>query len=250
MIRLAHMGDVHQIAALIQNSFDADLRPYMVYAQHGAAAFLAGYIRYSRLSDRLLIVAEDEAGAVGGFAEFRLAAVPAPAHLAYICVHPSMQGRGCAKAMIRHFTAQTGVQNLDLYVFASNLSALALYRTLGFEVLGETGWFTRPVPAAVSGEPIFVSNLPTAVATFDHFGFCELQIAGTTGGEKVGRIGASVLRCASVRTFTHDNLLARLADSFSDVREALLIAPDDPGIGQLVNRSIRMGGTIRIPERH
>lgn len=243
MIRTAELRDLKDVADLIRSSFDQEFQPYMVYAQHGAAAFLGYYLRNPRLSaDRVMLVAQDDSGVALGFAEFRLSA-SAPAHLSYICVHPKARGRGLARELIRAFVERSGFRDIDLYVFERNVSALALYRSLGMEAVGQVCWFVRKLPAASEGRSV-IRNLPTALAAFDRFGFCELHVSTAAGIAKVGRIGTKVLRCSDWANFCDEDLLGGLAGAFPETGEALLIAPKHPGAGHVINRSVHMSGRL------
>lgn len=252
VIREAEIGDLEQVGRLIRQSFDPMLRPYMVYAQHGAPDFLAAYIQYPSLaSDRTLLVAPGDLGGIVGFAEFRHVAAR-PAHLSYICVDPTMRGRGLAEALIRHFVAHTpDVREIDLHVFAENTPAIALYRKLGLTEAGGTSWYARRLPPAaeVVAGGLSVSNLPMAMAGFERFGFCEFQMDWGGCGIRLGRIGPTVLRCFDAASFTEIEFLAHLAAVVPDAREALLIAQHHPGVGRCVSRSIRMIGTISSIDR-
>lgn len=238
MIRPARPSDIPQIAALLQETLNPVLACYLTYSQHGIGAFLATYVEQADLvSDRMLLVAA-QGSRVNGFAEFRLSGAD-NAHLSYICVHPDARGKGLASTLVRH-PATLGARQIDLFVFADNAPALALYAKLGFAQDSEMGWFVRALPPADGSGTLIVRNLPVATASFDRFGFCEMQ-AGFGGRDiRVGRIGDSVLRCFSQKDFADDALLARLAAAFPSAREALFIGAVEPGAQRPAHLSLNL----------
>jgi len=71
-------------------------------------------------------------------------------HLARIIVAPGARGRGCGRTICRHLICRAqsmGTRLLTLNVYQDNLTALELYRDLGFEPGPPPG--TTPLPAEV-----------------------------------------------------------------------------------------------------
>jgi ribosomal-protein-alanine N-acetyltransferase len=61
------------------------------------------------------------------------------AHILNICVHPDLQGKGLGRRLIRRLLTlarKHGADTVFLEVRASNLPAIALYSSLGFNELG------------------------------------------------------------------------------------------------------------------
>ena len=85
----------------------------------------------------LSTVAESPHGVVG----FQIS-TPSPAggHLARLAVHPSAQGRGLGRRLVRevlaHFAAQ-GAARVTVNTWRENAAALALYQKLGFRPTGK-----------------------------------------------------------------------------------------------------------------
>lgn len=65
-----------------------------------------------------------------------------------IAVHPEARGRGVGEALLRHVidkVREQGATFISLEVRMSNSAALALYRKLGFDVLGvRKNYYTNP----------------------------------------------------------------------------------------------------------
>jgi ribosomal-protein-alanine N-acetyltransferase len=65
-----------------------------------------------------------------------------------IAVHPACRGLGLGEAMMRFAIAKVraaGAEFMTLEVRQSNAAALALYKKLGFEILGtRKGYYTKP----------------------------------------------------------------------------------------------------------
>jgi len=65
-----------------------------------------------------------------------------------IAVHPDFRGQGIAEALMRHVIGRVraaGATFMNLEVRKSNSGAIALYKKLGFELLGEReNYYTHP----------------------------------------------------------------------------------------------------------
>ncbi|QFU88782.1 N-acetyltransferase [Amycolatopsis sp. YIM 10] len=57
-------------------------------------------------------------------------------HLAFLAVHPEVQGRGLGAALLRHHHARLDAAGTAAYLEASNLRATALYEREGYEFSG------------------------------------------------------------------------------------------------------------------
>ena len=82
------------------------------------------------------LVAEDETGAVAGYAGAWM--IFEEAHITNIAVRKDCRGRGIGKALTRaliQYAANLGVQYMTLEVRAGNLTAQRMYKGLGFEKL-------------------------------------------------------------------------------------------------------------------
>lgn len=82
-------------------------------------------------------VVEDESG-VCGYGVLSVAADEC--HLLNLCVHPEQQGRGVGRALLTHLLAlgrARGATSVYLEVRPSNQTARSLYRSMGFEEVGQ-----------------------------------------------------------------------------------------------------------------
>ncbi|WP_407571571.1 GNAT family N-acetyltransferase [Deinococcus altitudinis] len=245
ILRAVKSSDLPAAQALIQASFDARLHPYMISTQAGAQTYLRVFIDHASLyPDRRFLLAETEDGALLGYAEFRLVE-PFTGFLSYICVAPSARGQGVATQLIQHYLEEVPqARTVQLDVFTHNSPALALYRKLGFVSGEQNVWWIQDLNASASPQPISFSHLPTALASLEQYGFCELS--GNARGHpfRLGIMGERVLRCFDAQLFADTPILASVAATFPQLREVLAILPDTglPPAPQAreINRSVRM----------
>lgn len=106
-----------------------------------------------------LVVARDADGSDAGVAGFALVTAPGTggvtdptdaAYLSLLAVDPTAQGRGLGRLLLRHAVdeaARAGHDRCLLHALEDNAPALALYRSAGFEPVGE------PFPHALNGRP-------------------------------------------------------------------------------------------------
>lgn len=213
--------DIEQVAHLLAESFDAHLRPYMVYTQRGIGAFLAVDLAHPDLVEPKNMVVVSDGAEVVAFAEFRLI-VPDEAHLSYICVAASHRRKGLARQIISQFIDQNpSVRRLELFVFDENTPARRLYEGLGFGHVDSSGWYTRGLPTP--SRPLRIPDLHAVMAVHERYGFSRLELDYRGHRLNVGRLGDGVLRCYDADSFADDDLLAALRASFPSLTECLLI---------------------------
>lgn len=227
IIRATRTADLESIASLMRLSFAAHMHPYLTYAQHGIAAYLAKIVENPALFPGYrLRTAADEHGAVRGFAEFRVN--DGEGFLTYICVAPDARRTGLATRMIADFFAMhPQVARLDLDVFEDNASALSFYERLGFTGDTALAWLVRPLPPAME-RSVRIDNAAASLAVFDAYGFCELAAQSDGTRRRLGRIGSQVLRCFGPETFEDESLLAAIRYLLPQLDRALLILPSAP----------------------
>lgn len=213
--------DVEQAAHLLAESFDARLRPYMVYTQRGIGAFLAVDLAHPDLVEPKNMLVVGDGAELAAFAEFRLVA-PDAAHLSYICVAASHRRQGLARQIISHFIEQNpAVRRLELFVFDENTPARRLYEGLGFGPVDSSGWYTRGLPSP--SRPLRIPDLHAVTAVHERYGFSRLELDYRGHRLHLGRLGDRVLRCYDTDSFADDELLAALRASFPSLTECLLI---------------------------
>lgn len=219
-------ADAPLVSHLILRSFDAALRPYMAYTQHGIGAFLSVHTKYPEADPgRHLLVATDQSNPHGvvGYAEFRIGKDNV-GFLSYICVAESARGRGVASALVRSFVhKRPQLLELQLDVFQDNAPAVSFYQKLGFRTISSVTWVTRPMPDSFGAARIL--SLPAAVASLRTYGFCELEVVNGVAPTKVGLIGQKVVRCFSIEAFDDDELLCGLRGHFPGADTVLAILP-------------------------
>lgn len=219
-------SDARLVSSLILHSFDAALRPFMTYTQHGLEAFLSVHTKFPGADpERRLLVATDRSSPDGvlGYAEFRIVRDNV-GFLSYICVAEPARGRGIARALIRSFLDEhSELSELELDVFQDNAPALSFYQKLGFRPVSSVAWVTRSMPHPAGTAPI--QSLPAALASLRTYGFCELKVINETATIKVGLIGQKVVRCFSAEVFDNDDLLRRVRGHFPGTETALAILP-------------------------
>lgn len=245
-ITLVPLGpaDVTAAQQLVRESFEQRLHPYMIATQHGSGAFLLAYLQAAALhSDRRYLGARSVQGELLGYAEFRQLDIHT-GFLSYICISPQARGQRLAQRLIERYLAEMPqLREMQLDVFADNAPALALYRRMGFREESQATWWRRVLPAPLGGE-LQLLNWPQALAAFERYGFCELQLRFDGRALRLGRMGEGVLRCPSPAEFADDRLLGAVHAAFPTLREVLLVAPTAPlpphPAAQALNQSLRL----------
>lgn len=220
-------ADIGAVVAMLRESFPSQLNPYLTYAQPGVRHLLGVQIAQPGcFPHKVRTVATGPDDVPVAFAELTLD-LPARAFLSYVCVAPHARGKGVAAAMIEDFLRRhPGVTEMELDVFADNEPALRLYHRLGFTLRASATWARRDLPSA--GEPVPTPGLTTALAAFDRYGFCEVELHRPSGPVRVGRIGPDVLRCHGLAAFADDDLLATARAVLPGPTQALtVVGPDD-----------------------
>lgn len=245
-LRAVEVADLPGVHSLIRESFEEALHPYMISTQAGTETYLRVFVEHAALyPDRRFLLAESPTGTLLGYAEFRLL----EGHigfLSYICVSSAARGRGVATRLIEQYLAATPeADSMQLDVFTHNHPARCLYRKLGFVEQQETIWWHRvcPPPQSAAGSGLRFDDLPSALAAWHRYGFCEWR--GTFRGApfRLGRMGAGVLRCFRADDMADDALLAGLRGVFPALTEVLAILPagESPSVRATeINRSVRM----------
>ena len=247
-IRKMHLDDVPVVAEMVRDSFDSQFWPFMIYAQHGIAAFLSVPLQYpgSSPEQHSLVLSREEG--VQGFADFRVLNDRA-GFLSYICVKPTARGHGVATNLIMHFLSHhPHLTELRLDVFRGNAPALAMYKKLGFESRGSAAWVTRALPAPHGS--VAITSLAISLAAYSVYGFCEFDVLLNRERVKVGLLGPNVLRCSTIESFGNDKLLASLHQMFPHADSAFAVVSEaavaDLQVAhQVVNLSDRMTLDIR-----
>jgi GNAT superfamily N-acetyltransferase len=241
IIRPSIAGDMDSVGRLVRASFAERLHRFMTYAQPGIAAFLRAIVEQPNLfPDHHMLTCTDAAGAVTGFAEFRIDSTTA--FLSYICVAPTARRTGLATRMIEAFLDQhRGLAQLDLDVFEDNEPALRMYERMGFRATTRSLWLAHDLPAAAGA--IQAINPAAAIAAFARYGFCEMPVRCDGQEHRLGRIGPHTLRCFSAADFDDKALLAAARNLLPELDTALLILPADqaePWSQYVVNASRRL----------
>ena len=243
-------SDLAAIPRLVGAAFP-ELAPYMIYAQPGVSAFLAGFIENPAFSaDRVILVSRDNVGSTLAFAEFRLLG-QARALLSHIYVDQTTRSGGLGRRLIAEFLERhPAIEELSLDVFSTNSRARALYYRLGFQDVDQQAWVVRPLAQTSVAGNVVVKDLPFVQATFDRFGFCQMTASYDRRSRPLGRIGETVLRCFSVEDLGDDGLLGALVDGYPTLREVFAILPTEEletvdSRAVCINRSIRMTLAVR-----
>lgn len=254
VIRTVSTGDLGAVQNLIRASFDPFLHTYMVSIQQGAEYYLGVFVKFADFHpDRYLLLAESESNDLLGFADFRLLG-GGIGFLSNICVAEIARGQGIAKNLIlrclKHFPE---IHTMQLDVFENNHVAKSLYRKLGFQESSHNFWLTRPCPNIPTHETNHIKlkfeNLPSSLANFEEYGFCELFVLFRGRRIKLGRLGESVLRCFQLEDYADDMLLKELKCVFPTLNEAFVIVPVNSSIDETIKshkivHSIRMSWNI------
>ncbi len=146
--RLAAAHDLPAVAAL----FDAYRQFYEQPADLPRAARFIRQ-RFER-QESVLLVAEDETGALLGFCQLYpsfCSVIAAPIYALYdLYVRPEARRSGAGRALLRaaeDLARQRGIARMDLTTARSNLPAQALYESLGWQLDTVFLAYNREVPA-------------------------------------------------------------------------------------------------------
>jgi GNAT superfamily N-acetyltransferase len=215
-------SDLPYVVAIICGSFKPSLRPYMTYTQHGIMAFLELHLLHPEsFPDRFFFVSADDDDQAIGFAEFRMN-TPKVSFLSYVCVADHFRGLGVATSLIDHFVlSHQSLERLELDVFDDNFPALRLYHKLGFVRQEQKTWLKRPLPPPSA--PFSIPLFHRSTATYAAYGFCEFPVEWRGHDIRLGRIGANVLRCFDITSFSDNDLLASAKATIPSLTEALTI---------------------------
>lgn len=233
-----------ETAAMLRDSFAPSVRPFLAYAQHGTAVFLASDL--GRGDDRSRLVALDGAGTVVGFAEFRIdPAETSTVHLGYLAVHESARRRGIATELLDVVGRRAGEAAVTLEVFADNRAAVALYEALGFERDVSGAWASRPIHAGSSADV----GLSLPSSGLERHGFTAGLARWHDESLSIGLIGRDVVRVPPAH-LGDDALLRALRASRPSLRRAFAIVPTAeierlPADARLEVSTIRMRGHLQ-----
>ena len=92
----------------------------------------------------------EDGGEIAGYCNLRI--IAGEGELMRIAVHPAKRGRGYAREMMEELekhASENGAQSLLLEVRASNLPAICLYKSYGYEIRAvRKRYYTHPVEDA------------------------------------------------------------------------------------------------------
>ena len=257
LVRDAEPGDLPWIADLVRTSFDSDLLPYLVAAQHGILEWWRLMLDYpASFGNPRILVATSADGTRLGYAEVRKLD-ETTGFLSYVAVSPQARGAGIARGLLAAWLRdEPAVGAMELDVFASNAPARRLYERLGFEETARSTWWTAPLPDTTpdpAAGDLAVVDLPAAMARHRVYGFTDLAVGTGDGRLRLGVMGQEVLRFFSANAFADDRAVALGRSLFPDLTRgmAILAAGDAPPAqvgAEPVNESLRMR-SVRIRQR-
>ena len=220
------VDDTAAIVELVRDSFDPSRAPFLAYAQPGMAAHLAVAVRYPKATpDRVLASARaTDDDRLLGFADFRILE-DGVGFLSYVAVTETARGKGIATALIDDFLeARPHISTMKLDVFRDNQPARKLYDRMGYLRESTSAWTTRPIPEGHAD--LRVVGLPSSLAAYDAYGFCELVVDAGGGPTTVGLLGPAILNSRSLPSFLDDDLLAGLGEMFPGLKTAFVSVPE------------------------
>lgn len=139
----------------IRRMKEADLRhvqdiEVLSYSSPWSESTFRGEIQNTSISYPLVVVDKPENRIVGYIIYWH---IKEDVQVNNIAVHPDFRGKGIGKAMMKHILEKTrkeGAAFVHLEVRMSNTAALALYKRLGFEVLGtRKNYYMNPLEDAL-----------------------------------------------------------------------------------------------------
>lgn len=223
-------NDVELVRQLVAESFDAEILPFMTFGQHGIARFLANSVRFPLLDgrvERVVVDSSRKSGHLAAFADFRLPE-PTLGFLSNVCVEPESRGERLTSRLIEDFVAShPELTRVELDMFSDNSTARKIYQSLGFETVRSTSWVARSIGDQLeAADSIAIPGLPSSLAAWDEYGFCELEVLHNGRAFHLGLVGDK-LRSRSLRDLEDESLMDAVSAVFGHVQSAFAVIPAD-----------------------
>ena len=241
-VRRARTEEAATVVDIIRDAFPQRVIERTVYGCAGITAYVGAAIGARALATPTFLVA--------GIAAAVLAAAEVPitddgVFLSYIGTRAAARSQGLGSSLLlaaAELCPVPGDSTMSLDVFHENRIARAWYGAVGFEVVGERGWWELDLSRA-SEPAASVSGWPQAEICHRAFGFSELTLHADGQSFRVGRLGSDWFRLTSLAALENPKVIAALFALDPQRRILAVGGMDDPfasRLGTAVFRSLRM----------
>lgn len=241
-VRRARPQEASTVLEIIRAAFPMEIIERTVYGCHGVIAYIEATTSGNNMISPTFLVSGTGTLAV---AVAEVAAEAGGLFLSYIATRADARSRGLGSNLLLaaaklHPVADIATMALD--VFHENTRARDWYGEVGFEAIGERGWWELELTAAAH---IATSISGWAQAEICHriFGFSEFLLHAADHSYRVGRLGSNWFRITSLNAVEDPQVMATLAVLDPQRKILAMGNMDDPyasRLGAPVVRSLRM----------
>ena len=208
-VRRARPDEAASVVDIICGSFPRQVIERTVYGCAGIKAYVGAAIGDCAIITPTFIVAGTSAAPL---AAAEVAANDDGVFLNYIGTRAESRSQGLGSSLLiaaADLYPSGSDLTMTLDVFQENARALEWYRSVGFEVIGERGWWELELsPASEAGA--VVSGLPQAELCDRAFGFSEITLHTEGHSLRVGRLGTKWFRITSLAALESQKMMAAL----------------------------------------
>lgn len=217
----ATVADAHGLSALLVKAMTPNMRLISIYGDPRAEGHLATVLAQGPRQSAQHIRTLRHAGTIVGCTMWRISGI---AHLDYIAVDPAFQGRGLSPRLLDDFEDLARAP-LQLDCFASNQTALGLYRRRGYREVSSAAVRALPLPhndGARAFRRLNPLQWSAAQRDLSKQGFANVVIRCGSGVMEVGMIGERGLRLRHEQGQSISQVRAQLGAMFPD-RDYLIV---------------------------
>jgi GNAT superfamily N-acetyltransferase len=237
-VRCARPDEAATVVDIFRDAFPQWLIQRTVYGCGGVTTYVGATIHENALTTPTFLVA-GTATAVLAAAEVDV--TDDGVFLSYIGTRATARSQGLGSSLLRaaaELSQPGGDSTMTLDVLHENTRAREWYGTIGFEVVGERGWWELELSVA-SGPAASVSGLSQADICHRAFGFSEVTLHADGRSYRVGRLGTDWFRLTALAALENQKVIAALA-ALPPRRGILAIGGmDDPASSRLGTPAFR-----------
>lgn len=246
-VRPARPEEAGDLVTVIREAFPHEVIRRTVYGCSGIKAYIRAVLTAKPLVTPTYLVA-GWTGEIASAAE--VGAAEDGVFLSYIGTRSAARSKGLGTRLLlaaSELYSPRSDSQISLDVYQDNTRAQGWYRRVGFEVIGERGWWELDLKG-LKHSPAVVSGLPQADLCHKKFGFSEVSIHFGSDSHRIGRLGTDWFRVNGLAALENSALLAALS-SLDPSRKVLALG--DPSkaeavrLGPPLMRAFRMQALIQ-----
>jgi len=246
-VRRARLEEAEPVVDIIREAFPKDVVERTVYGCSGITAYVEALIH---ASDRVTPAFFVAGTATEVLAVAEVAASDEGVFLSYIGTRSHARSKGLGSRLLLA-AAESCPEMVDsrmtLDVFTENVRAVDWYQRVGFEVIGERGWWELELTRS-NHISATVSGLPQAEVCHRAFGFSEIILHMIGNSYRIGRLGDRWFRLTSLAALENPDVLAALRSLDPDRKVLALGDMVDLAASRLgtpTMRALRMQAPVR-----